>query len=166
MSAVDLDQLVIGREQLDDRSSGSKREPRIVIGTLVGLVDDGRSPLVVYPGQQGTAAISALSTVDLHGSHVGSQVVMLLTGHDPPRLVVLGRVRSFAAGEASSPPVEIEIEVDGERAIVTAKKQLVLRCGKASITLTGSGKILISGTYVSSHSTGTNRIKGGSIQLN
>ena len=50
--------------------------------------------------------------------------------------------------------------------IVSAKEQLVLRCGKASITLTKAGKVLIEGSYVSSRSTGVNRVKGGSIQLN
>jgi hypothetical protein len=60
----------------------------------------------------------------------------------------------------------VELENDGERLIVTAKTQLVLRCGKASITLTNAGKVLIEGAYVSSRSTGVNRINGGSVQLN
>jgi hypothetical protein len=42
----------------------------------------------------------------------------------------------------------------------------VLQCGKASITLTKAGKVLIQGSYVSSRSTGVNRVKGGSVQLN
>jgi len=46
------------------------------------------------------------------------------------------------------------------------KDQLVLRCGRASITLTAAGKVLIEGAYVSSRSTGVNRIKGGSVQIN
>lgn len=50
--------------------------------------------------------------------------------------------------------------------IVSAKEQLVLRCGKASITLTKAGKVLIKGSYVLSRSSGVNRIKGGSVQLN
>jgi hypothetical protein len=41
-----------------------------------------------------------------------------------------------------------------------------LQCGKASITLTRAGKVLINGAYVSSRSSGVNRLKGGSIQLN
>jgi hypothetical protein len=60
----------------------------------------------------------------------------------------------------------VEVDTDGERMIVSAKTQLVLRCGKASITLTQAGKVLIEGTYVSSRSTGANRLKGGSIHLN
>jgi Phage tail baseplate hub (GPD) len=55
---------------------------------------------------------------------------------------------------------------DGQRMIVSAREKLVLRCGKASITLTKAGKMLIEGSYLLSRSTGVNRIKGGSVQLN
>ena len=58
------------------------------------------------------------------------------------------------------------VEADGERLIVSAKEQLVLRCGRSSITLTKAGKVLIQGTYVSNRSSGVVRIKGGSVQLN
>jgi hypothetical protein len=50
--------------------------------------------------------------------------------------------------------------------IVSAKEELVLRCGKASITLTKAGKVMIKGSYLLSRSSGVNRIKGGSVQLN
>jgi len=63
-------------------------------------------------------------------------------------------------------PGLVEVDADGQRLFVTAKQQLVLRCGAASITLTKAGKVLIQGSYVSSRSSGVNRIKGGSIQLN
>jgi hypothetical protein len=49
---------------------------------------------------------------------------------------------------------------------MTAREQLVLRCGAASITLTRDGKVLIQGAYVSHRSSGVMRIKGGSVQIN
>jgi len=63
-------------------------------------------------------------------------------------------------------PGQVEVDSDGERMIVSAKEQLVLRCGKARITLTRAGKVLIEGAYISSRSSGVNRMKGGSVQLN
>ena len=60
----------------------------------------------------------------------------------------------------------LPIDVDGERLVFTAKKEIVLRCGKASITLTRAGKILIRGAYLLSRSSGVNRIKGGSVKIN
>src|SRR4051812_15153812 len=60
----------------------------------------------------------------------------------------------------------IEPEQARERIEICAEKEIVLRCGKASITLTRSGKILIRGTYVLSRSSGAQRIQGASVQIN
>ena len=49
----------------------------VVIGELLGIGDDGRTPLVSFPGQPGTAAVAARSVVDLHAVHVGRQVVLM-----------------------------------------------------------------------------------------
>ena len=57
-------------------------------------------------------------------------------------------------------------ELDGERLVFTADKEIVLRCGDASITLTKAGKVIIRGSYLLSRSSGVNRIKGGSVQIN
>ena len=53
-----------------------------------------------------------------------------------------------------------------EELVVTAEKQLTLRCGESSITLTAAGKIIIRGKYIVSRSSGVQRIKGGSVQIN
>lgn len=58
------------------------------------------------------------------------------------------------------------VELDGERLLLSAEKEIVLRCGDASITLTRAGKVLIRGAYLLSRSAGANRIQGGSVQLN
>jgi len=47
--------------------------------------------------------------------------------------------------------------LDGQRLELTAERDIVLRCGAASITLTREGKILIEGTYLLSRSRGVNR---------
>ena len=56
--------------------------------------------------------------------------------------------------------------VDGERLVFTAEREIVLRCGNASITLTRAGKVLITGEYVLTRARGVNRIRGGSVQIN
>jgi hypothetical protein len=60
----------------------------------------------------------------------------------------------------------VQVESDGESVIVDATHELILRCGSASITLSKNGKVVIRGTYVSTTSTGVNRLKGGSIEIN
>jgi hypothetical protein len=137
----------------------------VLTGVLIGFKNDGAVPLVIFPGQPQTAAVPARTTVDLHGAHIGRQVVLMFDGGDPLRPIVLGSIRGEATALPQQPG-QVEVDVDGERLLISAKEQLVLRCGKASITLTKSGKVLIQGAYVSSRSTGVNRIKGGSVQLN
>ena len=42
----------------------------------------------------------------------------------------------------------MEVDGDGERVVMTAREQLVLRCVQASITGTKSGKVLVRGAYL------------------
>jgi hypothetical protein len=60
----------------------------------------------------------------------------------------------------------VEAHVDGKRVVIEGTDEVVLKCGQASITLRRNGKLVIKGTYVETHSTGVNRIKGGSVQVN
>ena len=138
----------------------------VVVGELLALTDEGRTALVRFPALAGGGAVRARSTVDLHGAHIGKPVVLMFENGDAALPIVTGVLRGEAGWPLEEGPGKVEVFADGERLVVTAKEQLVLRCGKASITLTKAGKVLIEGAYVSSRSTGVNRLKGGSVQLN
>lgn len=138
----------------------------VVIGELIGMRDEGRVPLVLYSGQHGTAGVAARTTVDLHGPHIGAKVVLMFEGGNLDQPIIMGVLRTGDGWPVTEAPGLVEADVDGERLIVSAREQLVLRCGKASITLTKSGKVLIQGSYLLSRSSGVNRIKGGAVQLN
>src|SRR5262249_14732669 len=124
-----------------------------VVGTLVAL-RDVYEPLVVYPGQPGTAALAARTTVDLHGPHIGSDVVLICEEADPTCPIVIGVVRNPSARALAERPRQIEVDADDNRLVVAAKDQIVLKCGKASITLTSSGKVLIVGAFLLHRSSG------------
>lgn len=55
---------------------------------------------------------------------------------------------------------------DGESVHINANERLELRCGKATIVMEKDGHITIRGTYLVSHASASNRIRGGSINLN
>jgi hypothetical protein len=97
-------------------------------------------------------------------------VALLFEGGDPLRPLIIGPlVRATPSGPTPTPAGRapaLEVSADGERVTLTAPRELVLHCGEASITLTRAGKILIRGAYLLSRSTGVNRIKGGSVQIN
>lgn len=50
--------------------------------------------------------------------------------------------------------------------VIEARRQISIRCGKASITLYANGKIALRGEYIVSDAEGVNRIAGGQIELN
>jgi Domain of unknown function (DUF6484) len=177
MSARDLseDKLTHAEAQPDDmarllKARPAKRPatatlPAVIIGELLAIADDGKSPLVIYLGQPGTAALRARTVLDLHGAHIGQSVVLQFEGGDPALPIVMGVLRQ-TDNQPLEAPGNVQVDADGVRMVVSAKEQMVLQCGKASITLTKAGKVLIQGSYVSSRSTGVNRVKGGSVQLN
>ncbi len=144
------------------------------MGHLVRLnSEDG--PMVDFPGNPANEPVCALATVPLKTENVGCEVALLFASGDRARPLVIGPI--LAAQEAHSHsnseaglkgPIAAtkEAVVDGETVVFQAENEIVLQCGEASITLTRAGKILIRGKYVLSRSSGVNRIKGGSIQLN
>jgi len=142
---------------------GSVSGAAVVVGELIGITRDGGIPLVSYRDQPGAAALESRSTIDLHKAHVGKPVVLVFEDGDPTRPIIIGMIRGEQQWSSHS---RVDVESDGERVVVTAKQELVLRCGEASITLTQDGKILLRGTYLSTHASGVNRIKGGSVQIN
>jgi hypothetical protein len=71
-----------------------------------------------------------------------------------------------AMPEQERPAERIEAIVDGKRVVIDGLDEIVIRCGKSSITLRRNGRIIIRGTYVETRAEGVNRIKGGSVQIN
>jgi hypothetical protein len=94
----------------------------------------------------------------------GLEALIAYPNGDPDRPVVLGLLRPQDA--PARPAAPLTAVVDDETVCFEAKRQIVLKCGKASITLTRAGKVLIRGAYVLTRSSGVNRIKGGSVQIN
>lgn len=151
----------------------------VVIGMLVGA-DAAGAPLVVFPGNPVDGPVAAVSAQALDASAVGRQVALMFVEGDRRQPIVVGliehlasegaRFRSDASVSAAVRPRDAvgapETANDARRVCIEAADEIVLRCGRSSITLTRAGKVIIRGAYVSSKSSGANRIRGGSIHLN
>lgn len=160
----------IRSSKTEDRAAEAPRLPQVVIGQLVELAPEG-TPLVDFPGNPEEAPLAALSAAAIGPDAVGQEVALLFADGDPRRPFVVGLLREPAPVEteadlAVEPGKALSARVDGEQVLITADKEIVLKCGRASITLTRAGKVLIRGAYLLSRSSGVNRVKGGSVQIN
>jgi hypothetical protein len=168
MTEKEIEIDVIETDQTNRKPAGpyiGKKLDGVVIGILVGL-RDSVTPLVVFPGNPADESIAARSTCRLSREDIGCQVALLFEGGDPSHPLVIGRIQHPERTAPTEEKNAVSVTLDGEQLILSAEREIVLRCGKASITLTRSGKVLIRGAYVLSRSSGANRIKGGSVQIN
>ena len=118
---------------------------------IVGFGPDSR-PRVLIPAL-GETTLLARSLVPLPTGTVGRLVAVTMMEEEP---LVLGLIQ----------PLVPEVEADGEKLVLEARREVTLRCGKASIHLTADGRVTIRGTQVLSRSDGPNRVQGASVQLN
>ena len=139
-------------------SEVSERIEGVVIGIFLGFGED--APLVVFPGNPEETALAARSLSELSSDMIGSEVALLFQEGDPRKPLIVGRI------VGRSPKPEVQVVRDGKRVRIRANERLELRCGKASIVMDSDGQIVIRGTYMVSHSSGANNIRGGSINLN
>ncbi|CCV11975.1 DUF6484 domain-containing protein [Mesorhizobium sp. STM 4661] len=131
----------------------------VVIGVFLGFGESG--PLVVFNGNPEETALSARSLAELHLDMIGSEVALLFENGDPRRPLIVGRIVEPAKKQADTHVVR-----DGETVKITASERLELRCGKSVIIMEKDGHLTIRGTYLVSHASAANRIRGGSVNLN
>jgi hypothetical protein len=136
----------------------------LVRGTFAGI-DKSGAPLVEFAANAGEEPLPAVTTATLSRADIGCAVIIAFEDGDPMFPVILGVVRPLAIVE-SQPELAASAVVDGERIAFTASREIVLRCGDASLTLTRDGKVILRGNYVLSRANDVNRIKGGSVQIN
>lgn len=160
----------------NDVKIGDVKLDGVVIGMVMDVTKDGIQ--VVFPGNPSEEAIPARATVPLSTRDIGAEVALIFEQGNPGAPIIMGRLLRPGDGmddpddgtaELDIAPAPMTVKVDDgadEVVDIAGKEQVVIRCGRASITLTKAGKILLRGAYISSRSSGANRIKGGSIHLN
>ena len=135
--------------------------PSVIIGRIAVIVESGE-PLVDFPGNDSGKLVLARSLVPVAATEVGREVALTFEDGDASMPIIAGLLQAPQSG----PNPQREVRLDDKSLILSAKKEIVMQCGKSSITLTSAGKVLIRGAYLLSRSSGVNRIKGGSVQIN
>ena len=143
---------------IDERIDG------VVIGLLLGF--DQGTPLVVFPGNTEETALPARSLTELSSDMIGSEVALLFENADPLKPLIVGRIVDPAKRQTGSLRADAHVVRDGETVKISASERLELRCGKSVIIMEKDGHLTIRGTYLVSHASASNRIRGGSVNLN
>ncbi len=128
---------------------------------VLAEIDHAETPFVTT-GDRESRLVPARSLVRLSPKQIGCQVALLYEGGDRSRPIVVGVIQGAPCESGD----DLAVEIDGHSIVLEGKRHIVLRCGKASITLTREGKIIVRGSYLVSRSSGVNKIKGGSVQIN
>ncbi|MEO1498417.1 MAG: DUF6484 domain-containing protein [Planctomycetota bacterium] len=147
------------------RSAAAARAPStdgVLLGELVGFDNHG-SPLVATSADAEPLACVCVARVTQQD--VGRQAAVMFSQGESRRPLLMGLVQAAPAA-AEKPLPQLDVVADDQRVELRAEREIVLSCGKASITLTRAGKVIVRGAYLLSRSSGVNRIKGGSVQIN
>ena len=176
--AANQDSVVDPFEQIEDQTpmarllnmprnppAASVADGGMCVAELVAFDVDDR-PVIRYRDRLSGERLTARTTVGLRRAQLGAPVAVMCEAGDIRRPIIIGVIEDRVRSEAASPAPDLAVEVDGERHVITAEREIVLRCGEASITLTRAGKVIIKGTYVVSRSSGYNKIKGAAIDIN
>ncbi len=147
----------------DNQTGIESKIEGVVIGSLA-VLDGSGGGRVDYPGNPSESPLPARSLIALKQGLVGQEVALQFEEGDPARPIIMGFLHR--PGEDTETKKPVSVEMDAETLTFTAKKNITLQCGKASLTLTRAGKVLLRGTYVLSRSSGSNQIKGGSVEIN
>jgi len=157
-----------------------ERAAQPVTGVRVGWIagfDVQRGLLVDFPGSGGPVPARSIIPLDKAAAERAAAekqgAVLQFENGDPRLPVLMGLIQPAAQTPlldallaAPEPGSKLEAKVDGKRVLIEGKDEIVLRCGQASITLRRDGKVVLRGTYLETRASGTNRIKGGSVQIN
>jgi hypothetical protein len=142
------------------------------VGQIVDLNERGEA-LVDFPGNSlgPLGARSAIGVdVRITGAIAENAPVLLAFENGDPKLpIIVGFVRNTLGGRPEMqvnpecPPV---LSFSGRAVTFEAVDQIVLRCGKSSVTLRSDGKVIVKGSEIFNRSSGAHKIKSGTVKIN
>ncbi len=144
------------------------------IATVVDI-DDSGTVFIDFSGNisERLVAMLALSNDDLtilRDDYHDLQVLILFENNDARYPIITGlvttKLENIKIGTVSSDVKLDQVFVDGRKQVIKADEELILACGKSSITLKKNGKVIVRGTDIVSRSSGGNKIRGAAVKIN
>ncbi len=146
---------------------------QILSGSFFGVTSEG-APLVCSP-LSGPTPVVARTLVTLRNDELskatGSRVLLIYEDDDVSNPIIIGFIHDRLTEERATVAVPVEEDsrellVDGRRIVLKADEELLLSCGKSSVSLSKDGKVIIRGVHLISRASQTNKIKGGAVSIN
>lgn len=152
-------------------------EPRERIdGPRVGRVVSARAGEVKVEVEGRRAPVTARLSASLDDATLEAaarekqEALLLFEEGDPGRPVIVSLLRSATphldSVLAPLPTAEKVARVDGRRVEIEGREEVVLRCGKASITLRRDGKVVVRGVDVVTQAQRTQKVRGAKVEIN
>ena len=158
MHNSDKKQFTLQDEQFDPQNEellsviiDNTKNPIHISGIVIGIisdVDESGQVMVDFSENFLTKPVLAKSMVEINESHKNQKAALMFENNESDKPVIMGLMHT------------------PDNRIVTAKKNLTIKCGKSSIELRENGEIIIEGDIITSRAKKNNIIKGGTIHLN
>ncbi|QDE80254.1 MULTISPECIES: DUF6484 domain-containing protein [Myxococcus] len=152
-----------------------------ILGTQVGWVTGATSAggaLVDYAGNS-HGPLPARSAIPLdrealtRAARERQGAILLFEDGDPCLPLLMGLIHAPSKtpllDAVLEPPLDeapMDAQVDGQRVVIEGRDEVVLRCGKASLTLRRNGQVLLRGINIRTEADEVHKIKGGKVQIN
>jgi hypothetical protein len=139
------------------------RMPGVSIG-VIAVADISKGLWVTCEEATPDVPRPARTMVPITPADEGRSVVLAFAGGDPERPIVTG----FLQAQPVVAPAQrsMTASLDGRQVRLEAEREIVLKCGKSSLTLRADGKVVLKGVEVVSRARRTNKVKGGTVRLN
>lgn len=171
---------------LDNVIAQSARAPSHADGIAIGVLDafNAEGKALVSIAAFGLTGVAAHTLVPLTMANLGAQLALGFESSNPQRPIIIGLILSGQPHIAPSGALrdsapespadepgadqepQLDVIVDGRYVVLEAEREIELRCGEAALILSADGRIQLRGTYITSHASATQRILGGSVNVN
>ncbi len=145
-----------------DDSQSSVNPHNILLGRIIKIDDSGI--FVAFDGiETRTASICPLGKDD-----VGKTCAIQFIQGDLSRPLVMGLIHSPMSVKSAveTDTGDMLVTRRGKQVVIQADDELVLQCGESCIVMTAEGTVYIRALYIDSHAQATQRLRGGSVQVN
>lgn len=146
-------------------SSAAASARRITSATLSRVADDGTVLVRSDAGKTNEQVVRVLrGTVNADELEPGVSVLLLQPDDETSTPVLVGVLADrVELVPTAAPRME---RISGRSVEVVASEELRLICGSSSVVLMRDGRIVLRGARITSRASQSNRVKGGTVQIN